>query len=266
MDTKNYTKSAGASSVRQIVRWAILAGVLVICVWLWFLKYHEDTAPAEALFTGLAFWGVILTVLLQRQELQLQRQELAETREEIRGQRLQMELQNQTQSRQQFEATFFQLLNLLNSVVTAMDFDVDENTSHPKKYVGWDCLKKLYDNYRGIYYPHARSDDKNATDLDQINGSWVEFFRTYQTDLSHYYRLLYNIIKYIDRSDREDKKFYSNIVRAQLSNFELGLLTYNCISPYGKEKFRPLVLKYDLIKNIPPGILIDEHHRYYLSD
>ena len=38
----------------------------------------------NALFSGLAFAGLIIAILLQRQELQLQREELAETRKEIR--------------------------------------------------------------------------------------------------------------------------------------------------------------------------------------
>lgn len=38
----------------------------------------------NALFAGLAFAGVIITMLMQREELKLQRQELAETRRELK--------------------------------------------------------------------------------------------------------------------------------------------------------------------------------------
>ncbi|MEN9677081.1 MAG: hypothetical protein RIS76_2977 [Verrucomicrobiota bacterium] len=46
---------------------------------------------ANALFSGLAFAGVIFAILLQRQELALQREELQETREEMRRARLEAE-------------------------------------------------------------------------------------------------------------------------------------------------------------------------------
>jgi hypothetical protein len=48
---------------------------------------QETYSALEALFTGLAFAGVVWTVLLQGQELKLQRAELASTREEMKRQR-----------------------------------------------------------------------------------------------------------------------------------------------------------------------------------
>lgn len=67
-------------SVIGIVLFWIIAPLLSI-----FFK-SQDTAynAVNALFTGLAFTGVIYTVLLQREELQLQRQELVQTREELK--------------------------------------------------------------------------------------------------------------------------------------------------------------------------------------
>jgi hypothetical protein len=48
----------------------------------------------NALFSGLAFVGVVAAILLQRRELSLQRQELRETRNELRGQKEALVTQN----------------------------------------------------------------------------------------------------------------------------------------------------------------------------
>ena len=61
------------------------------------------------------------------------------------------------------------------------------------------------------------------------------------------------------------KKFYTNFVRAQLSSSELGLLFYNCLGGYGNEKFKPLVEKYALLKNMPKrdDFLIEPRHKKF---
>ena len=73
-----------------------LAILFVFGVWLWTyysLKDLDEThrgtfgdmfGGANALFSGLAFTGIIITILLQRKELSLQRQELSETRKELK--------------------------------------------------------------------------------------------------------------------------------------------------------------------------------------
>lgn len=69
----------------------LAGGLLVIGLWglgptilsFWAGPEHVFEAVA-ALFSGLAFVGLLVTVLLQRQELSLQRQELSATREEMK--------------------------------------------------------------------------------------------------------------------------------------------------------------------------------------
>lgn len=67
----------------------------------------------NALFSGLAFAGIILTIYMQKHELEMQRNELEETREVFKTQ---TELMNH----QQYDTTFFSLLdnhrNLIDSL------------------------------------------------------------------------------------------------------------------------------------------------------
>lgn len=63
-----------------------------------------------SLFTGLAFAGVIISVILQTQELK-------EARDEFKGQKEALEVQNIELSIQSFDNKFFQMLNLFNNIL-----------------------------------------------------------------------------------------------------------------------------------------------------
>lgn len=76
------------------------------------------------------------------------------------------------------------------------------------------------------------------------------YFHVYQSDLGHYFRNLYNIIRYAERSvPLKLQKQHVKILRAQLSNYEILLLAYNGIHQYG-EKFYRLIEKFELLKNL----------------
>ena len=97
-----------------------------------------------------------------------------------------------------------------------------------------------------------------------VEDTYEVFWEHHKRDLGHYFRYLYNIFKFIDNSGIKDKLKYSNIVRAQISDHELSILFYNCISQYGKEKFKPLVEDFHLLDNLPKELILDEnHHKYY---
>ncbi|WP_445719969.1 putative phage abortive infection protein [Flavobacterium sp.] len=78
------------------------------------------------------------------------------------------------------------------------------------------------------------------------------------SDLGHYFRNLYRIVKYIDNAnfssnliqDYKIKYDYTSILRAQISDAELKILFLNCIYYHGNEKFKPLLEKYTFFKII----------------
>ena len=75
------------------------------------------------------------------------------------------------------------------------------------------------------------------------------YFHVYQSILGHYFRNLYHLVKYADKSpfSQAFKNDHVKILRAQLSNYELLLLAYNGLHDYG-EAFYPLIEKYELLK------------------
>ena len=64
--------------------------------------FGDMFGAVNSLFSGLAFAGIIIAILLQKRELSLQRKELELTRNELRGQKNQMEIQNKTLLKQNF--------------------------------------------------------------------------------------------------------------------------------------------------------------------
>ncbi|HET8861039.1 putative phage abortive infection protein [Marivirga sp.] len=92
------------------------------------------------------------------------------------------------------------------------------------------------------------------------------FFNGNQTRLGHYYRHLYQTVKFIDNLDSNifsyrEKYKYIKIIRAQLTTQEQVLIAYNSLSKLGNtwepripnEHNKDLITKYNLIKNIPKG-------------
>ena len=223
----------------------------------------------DALFSGFAFLGVVVAILLQRQELRLQRAEVRQTRKELAGQREQLEQQNATFRQQMFDSAFFQMLSLHHEIVNGIDLErrnprsrqlgnmIVEKTNAPATPItGRDCFGKFCDRL----WTKLEQESSLATGKTVAGLAYDSLHKEIQADVGHYFRHLYNIVKFIDRSNIESKRVYSNLLRAQLSSNELVLLFYNCVSKHGAEKFKPLVERYSLLKNLPKDALFDESH------
>jgi hypothetical protein len=232
--------------------------LIILLLWLanavWMaaiFKTVEKAGPAgdlfgaiNSLFTGLAFAGLIGTMIfqqrelkLQRKELRLQREEVAHTRTEIAGQRKQMELQNKHMQKQMFEQTFFQMLRVFNEYIQYISGPFNTRGNIPRK--GRDQLGHIASS---VTYADINGE------IGSLN--YENIYKDYSDDLGGYFRVLYNIIKYVDTSDQKDKKLYTNIVRAQLSDSELKLLKANLSTNVGM-KFVSYVNEYELLKHCP---------------
>jgi hypothetical protein len=159
------------------------------------------------------------------------------------------------QTRQGFENKFFQLLRFHHDIVTAIEVP-RLGYAHGATSSGRAAFSVLYnsfvDHYGEEYYENPQAP------MAQLAGeAYASFFEVHQDSLGHYFRNLYHVIKFVDKSsiDAKEKEFYTHLVRAQMSSDELLLLFYNCHSSFGREKFYPLVVKYALLENMPQGEL-----------
>lgn len=256
--------------------WLIFSGVVILWIMSLILipllyckiaergQFGDSFGAVNALFSGLAFGGVICAILLQKRELKLQRKTLEATQVEIEGQKEQLAAQNQTLQHQNFESSFFQLLGLHSEIVNSMQIRGD------KEYFGRQCF--------GYLLPELKSRlkmaiNRNRSKTEVFNDTYEEeFFSRFQPSVGYYFRHLYNVVKFVheheffDEKEFTEKKRYTNLIRAQLSSDELGLLFYNCLSDRGA-KFKDLVEKYALFEDMPSEVLIDEvdeeHRKLY---
>lgn len=212
--------------------------------------FGDSFGLLTSLFSGLAFSGLIVTILLQREDLNLQRQELSETRKE-------MKFQN-------FETTFFQMLRLHNDILASIDL-LKVRTGRTTETTGRDCFNTFYKRLKDTF--NLQNETKRAQPIALITCSYRAFWQDHRQDLGHYYRYLYRIFKYVDESSipSDEKQLYASIIRAQLSDMEIALLFYNCLSEFGSEKFKPLVEKYALLDNLQEDLLFEKDHRNLYS-
>ncbi len=78
-------------------------------------------------------------------------------------------------------------------------------------------------------------------------------FEGHQSRLGHYYRHLYQAIRYVDQQTiGVDKYQYVKTIRAQLSNHEQALLLLNSLTPTGATWWtKGYMLNYRMVQNIP---------------
>lgn len=267
--------------------WIVLAIIGVIAMWSvsWFLinrnidcltdrgTFGDMFGAVNSLFSGLAFAGLIATLLYQREELKLQREELAQTREELKGQREEFEEQNKTMKRQRFENTFFNMLSLQQEIVANLSidevhktFDFSTNTQDEQRtsYNGRTIFREIYLNLKITISKHTFKGIRHAI---QANDYGVYSYISDTTRFDHYFRHLYRIFKYIDSCNLitdEERYDYACIVRSQLSDYELVMLFYNCLTANGKDKFKPLIETYAIFNNLREELLANaEHKKFY---
>lgn len=212
----------------------------------------------------------------QIREFELQREELSQTRKVF-------SIQSETLKKQQFESTFFNLLNLHHDIVNSIDLQsrVDKYRGFEKLFTtglkerektekvtetttGRDCFVKFCNGFRNKYR-QVKNSNKNLSERQLCEKSYLEYYEQHDSDLGHYFRNLYHIFKFLKNSKVEDKKRYTSLVRAQLSNDELFLLFYNGSSTYGKDKFLPLIEEFHVLKNLNLKFFIKEngHDEFY---
>jgi hypothetical protein len=188
----NIIKDKDGKIIPKNIFWIACIGVVLVCafyiVLMFFIpiKSPVNMAPRGAfgdmfgalgaLFSGLAFAGLIVTMLQQREDLlnqkdeiklqrdeielqrkdleaqtealRLQKEEIAQTNKELQLQRDEMQEQNRTIMLQRFENTFFSMLEMQQKIVegfvyTIKNHDGNGNTKRTD-YSGKVAFKELY--------------------------------------------------------------------------------------------------------------------------
>lgn len=260
--------------------WIVVAIIGVLAAWglsWWLINKNIDCSTergtfgdmfgaVNALFSGLAFAGLIITLLYQKEELKLQREELRETRNELNAQKLEFQEQNKTMKRQRFENTFFNMLSLQQEIIANLSYEYYASPNIRPHNIPEEIFYKgapkgqLHgrETFEGIY-KHAIIEYNGARHADGIikilkqNGYIAYPVISVTTRFDHYFRHLYHIYKFVDTSDliEDSERYdYACIIRSQLSDYELVMMFYNCLTANGRDKFKPLIEKYAVFNNL----------------
>ena len=175
--------------------------VIVICVSYFLLFYFIVPVNMEkrgqfgdmfgfigALFSGLAFAGLIVTMLQQREDLQnqkdeikLQRQDLeAQTealklqKEEIAQTNKELKEQNKTIMLQRFENTFFNMLDFQMRLCERVRFEMVSEVKF-----GYDAIIKHFEVYRAkiLTSPINFNDCISIGELDHVHRHWTQILK-----------------------------------------------------------------------------------------
>lgn len=233
-----------------LVIFGIYAGVLLWNIWpiqeISVAKsgvFGDSFGPLTALFSGLAFSGLLITIFYQREDLGLTKEELRLTREEIKSQHL--------------ETTFFHMLRLQQDIVSGIDLQRPTEGGQQETN-GRDCfkvfVKRLQRNYQDEMKVNPARDEQLLADA-----AYEQLWAKSQSDLGHYFRSLYNVFRYVSEHEFTDRKQYGSIARAQLSDFELVVLFYNCINVRGTNFVR-FAEEFEIFDNLDASLLMKPEH------
>ena len=143
-----------------------------------------------------------------------------------------------------------------DEVKTIFDFNAHTQDKQRTSYNGRALFRELYPTLQvSIDKKHSYQGVKDAI---KANNYGVYSYISATTRFDHYFRHLYRIFKYVDTSDLipDDERYeYACIVRSQLSDYELVMLFYNCLTTNGREKFKPLIEKYTIFNNLRTELL-----------
>lgn len=248
--------------------WLASFVVIYLCIDEWDVRgqFGDLFGSVNALFSGLAFAGLVITIIQQRHDLQLQRQAINQSKKDINQ-------QNETMKIERFENTFFKMLEVQQSIVNDL-YATDSHTKWVKQDAPNGISTKeilTKDEYRGrnlFYYVFVLCNHKLANQIFPYDTSAsglsevIKFrgkacFDDYMTTtmFDHYFRHLYTILKFIEENDwlGETKQYqYATFVRATLSRYELVMLYYN---GFFHPKMMKMMERYCLLNNIRTELL-----------
>lgn len=257
--------------------WAIL-GVMLIMVLSFYIifnnigtwehrgQFGDLFGAVNALFSGLAFAGLIITIRQQNKNLEYQQRAIEQSKKDINQ-------QNETIKIERFENTFFNMIEVQQSIVNDL-YAADSHTEWVKQDDSHGRSEKeilTKDEYRGrnlFYYVFIlcehKIDKSQNSKLFEVPGLYYVIklrgkacFDDYMTPtmFDHYFRHLYTILKFVEENDwlGEEKQYqYATFVRATLSRYELVMLYYN---GFFHPKMKKMMERYCLLNNIRKDLL-----------
>lgn len=257
-------------------RYFVASLLVVILVFsMWFFKYQAASVGSNTWGNFGSYVGGVAGALLSFLSILL----LIET----------LVSQKELSTTSQFEVTFFELFKLQREIISTLEGRVLTSYEEHSEFVekkGKDYLEAMSSlfssNFPGdasetvqsnVVYTitdklkskmdFVKSLDKNA-ELRLIREKVYKLNTNDNYDFEHYFRSLYHLISYVDKSSVKNKNKYIDIIQAFMSDYELHLVMYNALTYYQEEQFQKLIDKYYFLRNIKSrGLRFEAHLRMF---
>jgi len=267
-DLKQKLSELDSNKLLSWIAWifSFAVGAMALVFWLYFSNFHGEFSPKHEVwgafgdFVGgtlntilsfLALIALLLTIILQNRELEATREELRRSAEAQESSQQSMKDQSDILVRQQFEQTFFSLLEQHNAALNRMSIATGKWTN------GMSDLDKV------------RSQVLKEDSLIQAKA----VLETHNGLCGHYFRILYQLLKFISTNIPDGKigpefdkdkivlvelakneKMYSNMVRSFLSYDVSQLLAINCYCEDENNtywRYKQLLERYEFLEHMP---------------
>lgn len=206
---------------------------------------------------------------------------------------------------QRIDSTFFNMLSILNQIVESVEGVFYTGEAYPTMAPdGSMDAGRAFRQYKGRAYLHELASNFMNEDLEQYSFNkisnvfevptnfkrraykpsqfrlWVadeyeKYIDEHAATLGRYFRYVYTILHYIVQQKEAgelteaETRNYIDLLQAQLSNDELGLLFYHALSKFGlnkngRDQFRHWLDEYGVLENLDNSYLFhDSHAAFY---
>lgn len=254
---KHKTSSPQNTQVRDglLIIFLVIAGIALVIIVSYIIKFYDQTLSSKSsdwsalgsYVGGLVgpLFSLLGAVLIYKT----------------------FQAQKRNSDLQQFESTFFNLLATQRDIAKSLHgVESIEDSGQSVFGVGYKYLRAAAEQLenklcRQLYDIDPVSISKlgpaqlnviRQSVWPQVRGAYEQMYKGRESQLDHYFRHLYHIVKYINSSYIEEasKREYVDIVQAQMSDDELYLAFYNGIGEHGYPKFYELMEEYQFIDNM----------------
>lgn len=151
------------------------------------------------------------------------------------------------------------------------------NNNSAPDITGRACFKYIYDerpagrNIRDYIIRNVT----NPAEANATENLYTSLRKVTETHFDHYFRTVYRIFKFIKESDLGDVKkekqdgireLCADLIRAQLSTYELAILYYNGLFPRYRNTSKKIYEHFCLFDNLDPDFLILPSEKEYYNE
>jgi hypothetical protein len=223
-------------------------------------EFGDTFGVVNALFTGLAFVALVISIRQQNIDIKNQRIDIGiQTKalriqgQELKAQKKEMKEQNLTLKLQRFENTFFNMLSLHHEIVGQINYKqypFSRTSDKNPLFLGRHAFLEAYNKQLRI----PMTQHSEMVDILHEYNSTSDTFQ-----LGHYFRNLLQILSLVNSfsfdmfdpiEDSRIKYKYIGIVRSQLSRYEMLWLFYESLTEIGEGKLRPLIKEYAFLQDL----------------